>query len=102
MRSTGIIVHDRILDTKEYIQRLQEKLQEECQEVMTANTPKEVCEECADVLEVILCLLSGHGLTLADVQEVVAEHKNVTKGDAVPGFMYHLRDSGNPQKPCLL
>ncbi len=53
MEKTGITTTHRILNTKEFLVALQQKLIEEAQEIIEAHDRKNIIQEIADVFEVI-------------------------------------------------
>lgn len=53
MLDIGIVMHNKVMDKEEFIQKLKDKLQEECREVSQSSTPDELAEELADVLEIV-------------------------------------------------
>ena len=55
------------------------KLVEEAQEVQVA-TPEEISTELADVLEVFDAILTAHGFTLAQVQELQQQRRQARGG----------------------
>ena len=69
----------RILDDSEYRRELLWKLQEEVNEVMSANSKEQLIEELADVLEVLKSIAKLENKSMADVVEV-AQHKKLVKG----------------------
>lgn len=79
MRASGIQVFERIMEKDEYIKRLQDKLLEEAQEVISARSEKEICEELADLLEVMLALTRVYGIEFTDIQQT-ADQKRAEKG----------------------
>ncbi|OZG32446.1 hypothetical protein RiCNE_01190 [Rickettsia endosymbiont of Culicoides newsteadi] len=68
MRSRGVSVFERSMKEDEYIQRLKDKLLEESQEVIDAQTPDEVSEELADLLEVIYALSKEYNLSMEQIE----------------------------------
>ena len=79
MRAQGLAVFDRPLPLPEYRAALADKLLEEAGEAAAARTPKDLCEELADVSEVILALAAAHGFTLADIEAARAA-KHAARG----------------------
>jgi predicted house-cleaning noncanonical NTP pyrophosphatase (MazG superfamily) len=53
LRERGEVLNTRIASPEEYMQLLKNKLVEESQEVLEANTKEELAEELGDLLEVI-------------------------------------------------
>lgn len=99
LRASGVQVFERIMDKEEYIERLKDKLLEEANEVITASNQKAICEEAADLLEVILSIAHLYNLSLNDIIHA-AEKKRLEKG----GFKnriytdYVEMDASNPAK----
>lgn len=79
MRASGIQVFERVMEKDEYLKRLKDKLLEETQEAIASSSEKEMCEEMADLLEVMLALLKVYGVEFADIQQA-AEKKRAEKG----------------------
>lgn len=79
MRASGIQVFERVMEKDEYLKRLKDKLLEEAKEVIASGSEKEMREELADLLEVILSLAKAYGMELADIQQA-AEQKRADKG----------------------
>jgi predicted house-cleaning noncanonical NTP pyrophosphatase (MazG superfamily)/chloramphenicol 3-O-phosphotransferase len=77
--SAGIDLSTRIMEQDEYLQRLKDKLLEESKEVIASGSEKEMREELADVLEVMLSLAKAYGMEFADIQQA-AEQKRADKG----------------------
>lgn len=71
----AIDVVKRTLDFDEYQKALKEKLFEEIQEIVNAQTVPEFISECADVFEVIESLLTCVNSTLEDVHKVQKEKR---------------------------
>lgn len=53
LKERGEVLNTRIASPEEYLQLLKNKLVEESQEVLEANTKEELVEELGDLLEVI-------------------------------------------------
>ena len=51
------------LDDVQYIKCLKEKMVEEYEEIIKANTKEEVLEECADLLELLFALIKVNGFS---------------------------------------
>jgi len=79
MRASGIQVFEQVIDQAEYQHQLKNKLLEEAHEVLASSSEKEVREELADILEVMMALAREYDLELADIQETAAQ-KRVEKG----------------------
>jgi diadenosine tetraphosphate (Ap4A) HIT family hydrolase/predicted house-cleaning noncanonical NTP pyrophosphatase (MazG superfamily) len=69
MRSKGIVVHERVIESQEFISRLKEKLIEEAREVEQAETRDELAEELADVLEVVRTLAQENGISIDEIEK---------------------------------
>lgn len=80
LESQGIKVDLRILEQQEFVLKLKDKLVEEAGEVLRAS-PDDLCEELADVLEVLQALVDASGLTLEQI-----EHKRSEKRELKGGF----------------
>lgn len=76
MRSKGIVISDRMMDKEEHIERLENKLVEEVQEVLDAKNRSEKKEELADVLEVIHSLCLVYDLPYESVEEARIKKQN--------------------------
>lgn len=59
----GAIIHSIPLSHVEFNEELGMKLLEEANEVYAAETPEEMMDEIADVLEVLDCILQFHGIS---------------------------------------
>lgn len=76
-----IVVSTRTLENPEFISRLKDKLIEEAKECFEAESKDELCEEIADVLEVINALSEVTGLSMEQI-----ENKRIEKKEAKGGF----------------
>jgi phosphoribosyl-ATP pyrophosphohydrolase len=76
---TGRQSRTRQLAPDEYRAALREKLLEEAAECAAAETPEQIAEECADVLEVVAALAAASGLSWDDVA-AVRERKSRERG----------------------
>lgn len=74
----GQIPVTRVLDDNEYREALEEKLREECGEVISSGKNGR-CEELADVLEVIRALAGLENKTLDDII-YIADAKKAERG----------------------
>lgn len=88
LESKGITAHTKVMDNQEFISKLKDKLLEEVEEALETSIPDELCEELADVLEVIHTLSKASGLTMQQVEETRLK-KNQIKG----GFQNKLYNS---------
>lgn len=68
----------RFLDNDEYISALENKLMEECNEVISAEEIESKREELADVLEDIYSIFNFFGVSFEEVEEI-RKDKNVTR-----------------------
>ena len=75
MRASGIQVFERAMEKDEYLKRLKDKLLEEAKEVIASGSEKEMREELADLLEVMLSLAKAYGMELADIQQAAAQKR---------------------------
>lgn len=89
MRNQDIIVHDKILDDKEYIAALKAKLEEEVAEALCAQSLDEYKKECADVLEVVHAFIKALGSSIEEVEAIRLAKKERSGGfDAKIYAMY--------------
>ena len=79
MTHSGIAVEHRVMAGEEYVCALIKKLHEEVNEVATASDPKEILEELADVLEVMMAMAGAHGFDLQAIAKK-AQEKKAAKG----------------------
>jgi predicted house-cleaning noncanonical NTP pyrophosphatase (MazG superfamily) len=79
MRASGIQVFERVMEKDEYLKRLKDKLLEEAKEVIASGSEKQMREELADLLEVMLALAKVYGMEFIDIQQA-AEQKRADKG----------------------
>jgi predicted house-cleaning noncanonical NTP pyrophosphatase (MazG superfamily) len=79
MRASGIKVFVRVMEKDEYLKRLKDKILEEAKEVIASRSEKEMREELADLLEVMLALAKIHGMEFTDIQQT-AQTKRLEKG----------------------
>jgi predicted house-cleaning noncanonical NTP pyrophosphatase (MazG superfamily) len=79
MGASGIQVFERVMEKDEYLKRLKDKLLEEEKEVIASGSAKEMREELADLLEVMLALAKVYGMEFTDIQQA-AEQKRADKG----------------------
>jgi predicted house-cleaning noncanonical NTP pyrophosphatase (MazG superfamily) len=70
IESSGKQFTTRILNDKEYIKELKNKIFEELQEYVNANTDENAIEELGDLLEIIHALAKCHGASFEEVEDV--------------------------------
>lgn len=80
LQAKGILMHQRVMEQEEFIQKLKDKLLEEGEEVRKAKNSLELLEELADVLEVIQALSSASGLTMEEIEKKRIEKRSVKGG----------------------
>lgn len=90
MRVKGVVMHNRVMDQEEFIQKLKDKLHEECQEVIQSNTSEELLEELADVLDVIHALSSAHHFSIEQIEEKRIEKRQQKGGFESRIFNHHV------------
>lgn len=72
----GAIPLLKILENDEYIKKLDDKLIEECHEVINAKDKEAVKEEIADTLEVLYTIARRFDLTASELEEArIQKHK---------------------------
>lgn len=97
MLAKGIVMHNRVVDKEEFIQKLKDKLLEECQEVIQSHTSEELLEELADVLEVIHALSSALDLPIEQIEQKRLEKRKQKGGFEGKIFNHHVDiDEENP------
>jgi predicted house-cleaning noncanonical NTP pyrophosphatase (MazG superfamily) len=97
-----------VLNDKDYLNALKQKLIEETHEVVSATTKSDICDELADVLEVIHALASLYNISLSDINNKRLDLKkskggfdkkiflnSITLSTDHPALHYFL---SNPQK----
>ena len=67
------------MEKDEYLKRLKDKILEEAKEVIASESEKEMREELADLLEVMLALAKVYGMEFIDIQQT-AQTKRLEKG----------------------
>jgi len=80
LKSRGIQVHAKAIEGLEFISKLKEKLVEEAREVLETSDTHDLCEELADVLEVMYALSSASGLTMQQIEKRRLEKKELKGG----------------------
>ncbi|WP_353616188.1 nucleoside triphosphate pyrophosphohydrolase [Bacillus sp. AFS053548] len=71
---SGSTYKTEVLGEKEYIQKLNEKLNEELEEFYNA-TPEETVGEIADILEVLYALAEMKGISIEEIEKVRLQKK---------------------------
>jgi predicted house-cleaning noncanonical NTP pyrophosphatase (MazG superfamily) len=89
IRASGRTPRVTTLGAAEYRSALRDKLREEVDELLAAQSTGAVIEEAADVLEVLTAIAAEHDHSLADIVDV-AHRKRAEKG----GFERRLRLGG--------
>ncbi|MAG11795.1 MAG: hypothetical protein CMI52_03230 [Parcubacteria group bacterium] len=69
----------RTLTDEEFVNYVKKKVVEEAKEVQQAESPKEILQECADLTEVLECLMNTHNLSWNDIAQARSE-KNSIRG----------------------
>lgn len=97
MLAKGIVMHNVVMDQEEFIQKLKDKLLEECQETIQSHHPEELIEELADVLEVISALSAALDSSMEQVEEKRIEKRKQKGGFEERLFNHHVEiDEDNP------
>ena len=65
----------RILSDNEYLKELENKLTEECKEVIDAKKEEDKIKELADVIEVVSAMAKVNNKTLNDIIKIADEKK---------------------------
>ncbi len=68
LQAKGFLMHNQVLEKEEFIQKLKDKLKEECLEVIHSQTKSELVEELADVLEVVHALSEALDVSLEHIE----------------------------------
>jgi len=79
IESNNELAETRILSDEEYIEELNKKLLEECNEVINTKTKEKRLEELADLLEVMKAIAKIENITLEEIEEK-AKQKALKKG----------------------
>ena len=79
MADLGVNMTCRTMETEEHRRRLKDKLLEEAEEVFNAADSKELIDELADVLEVVINIAKVEGVELQDIIEA-GDRKRLEKG----------------------
>lgn len=81
LRDKGIVVHEKVMEQEEFIQKLKDKLLEEGEEVKQTQNNEDLLDELADLLEVVQALSSATGLTMQQIED-----KRIEKRKSRGGF----------------
>jgi predicted house-cleaning noncanonical NTP pyrophosphatase (MazG superfamily) len=98
MHRQGLRTFDRVMNEEEFNIRILDKLVEEAAEVRAARTPAELIEELADVHEVMLALMSIHGLSPEDIEGRRVEKR--AQYGAFDGRIYNEAVEANEDNPA--
>lgn len=79
MRASGIEVLERAMDKNEYIKSVKDKLLEETNEVIRANSKDELIEELGDLYEMLMVLASEYKIDVMQIKNSI-EQKQQEKG----------------------
>ena len=89
LKSKGILIHTEVIkEDQEFISKLKDKLLEEAGEVSEALNADELCEELADVLEVVYTLSKTSGISIKQI-----EQKRLKKRELKGGFENKIYNS---------
>src|SRR5688572_25543459 len=80
MESHGSKLYSFSLNDQDFNKQLKIKLQEEAAEVLHAQTPQELIEELADVLEIIHALAKLHNISDQDLSKAQEQKRNEKGG----------------------
>lgn len=84
LEKLGVFVEGYPLNSKDLLDHLKLKLQEEVDEVLSATTAKDIKEEIADVMEVLYSIAKYYGLQIEHLEkkriQKQAERGGFTKG----------------------
>lgn len=80
IKTSGKELSTRILGEEEYLDSVNEKMQEELDEYLSAVTNEESIEELADLLELIHAASASLGANIAEVEKVRKEKANKRGG----------------------
>lgn len=81
-----------ILNDKDYIKELKNKLNEEIEEYHNAKTDEESLEELADVLEIMHALVKVHDKTMVELEGIRAKKVNERGGFNDKVFLIEVED----------
>lgn len=103
MEDHGSKLYSFSLSDQEFNKQLRIKLQEEASEVLRTQTPQELIEELADVLEIVHALAKLHNISdldLANAQKKKRKEKGSYDNRIFLTFAEHPKDSPQ-ERYCL-
>lgn len=80
LRKMGVSVSMHIMEHGEYVQALKKKLIEEAHEVFASKSKDELCEELADIIEVVLALTQASGFEYKQIEQKRLQKKEIKGG----------------------
>lgn len=84
--------HCREIGGQELLDAAKAKMREEAEELVEAQTPAEVAEEMADILELVETIAQRYELTLPQINEI-KEKKRAERGGFAKGlFLEYVED----------
>ncbi|WP_163528796.1 nucleoside triphosphate pyrophosphohydrolase [Halobacillus ihumii] len=92
IKGSGKSFCTRVLSESEYIGSLKDKLEEELNEYLTAESDLEALEELADLLELIVAASKTHGSTLKQVERIRREKRKQRGGFEGRVFLVEVED----------
>lgn len=96
LKDQGSVIHWRKLNNDEFLEKLKEKLHEECLEVSAARSREEYVNEIADVLEVLDSLMDVLGINgpeIVDAKNAKRAERGGFLGRKFVEYALHLRGS---------
>ena len=90
--SSNKVAKTSILEDDDYDRELRKKLLEESEEILNSLTKESLCEEIADLCEVIDTLIEFHNLDKAKVIEIQLKKKEDRGGFAKKTFLLEVSD----------
>lgn len=76
----GGIAEYQILQDEDYIKKLDDKLLEECKEVLNAKSPKNKIEEIADLVEVLGAIIKSLKVDFKTIEDIRLKKRNLRGG----------------------
>ena len=80
IKQNGDIPDIEIMDDETYVKKLDEKLLEECNELVNASDKKSIIDESADVLEVMYAKAEAVGVTKEEIEKARLEKQQKRGG----------------------